>query len=193
MFLKNANAYLYNRLFRSSNAPTLGAKSTSLTLVDGSSSADLTGPYVTSGDPIGSLINTLFATAKYGTYTSSDETGVVFGTGNRTPSIDDYTLSGDLIAGLTSSNVTKVLTVTEDDGRCSVVAEYTISNTTGADLTIGEIGLACNVAHKASSTSTNVRYSTYLLERTALEVPITIPAGGIGRVTYTITMPDPVV
>lgn len=191
MFLKNANAYLYNRLFRANSIPTLGAKSTSVTLVNGSSSANLTSPVVGSGDPIGYLISALMETPKYGVGMSTGVTGVVFGTGNRTPGIDDYTLSGDLIEGLTSSNVTKVLTVTEDDGRCSVVAEYTISNTTGADITIGEIGLACNVSYKSGSNAT--RYSTYLLERTALEAPVTIPAGGIGRVTYTITMPDPVV
>lgn len=191
MFLKNANAYLYNRLFRFSTSPTLGAKGTSLTLVNGISSADLTSPVVGSGEPIGYLIATLLETSKYGVSMSSGAAGVVFGTGNRTPSIDDYTLSGDLIEGLTSSNLTKVLTTTEDDGRCSVVAEYTISNTTGADITIGEIGLVCNMSHKLASSTT--KYSAYLLERTALEAPVTIPAGGIGRVTYTITMNDPVV
>lgn len=185
MFLKNANAYLSGRLLR--------IQTRSVTLVNGSSSADLASPTVMADDSIGTLMSTLLNTARYVVGTASVPTGVVFGTGNRTPSIDDYTLSGDLVEDLTTNNVTQVLTTTEDDGRCSRVAEYTISNTTGADITIGEVGLVYYVSHRLSASNTNVRYSAYLFERTALEAPVTIPAGGIGRVTYTITMNDPVV
>lgn len=57
----------------------------------------------------------------------------------------------------------------------------TITNNNETDITIGEVGIVYQ---------TGSSYSV-LFERTVLESPITIPAGGVGQVTYTIRMNYP--
>lgn len=98
--------------------------------------------------------------------------GVYFGNGTTPPTLDDYTFSGEILknAGATSS-----VNIEEDDDGATYTAVYTISNTGDTDFTVSEVGLVW-------------AYSTYriLFERTVLDTPVTIPAGGVGQVTYTI-------
>ena len=99
--------------------------------------------------------------------------GVIIGTGTTPPALDDYCLSGDLITTFTGSvNITQELT---DDG-VSYTALYTITNIGTESFTIGEIGMYGGVTSGVA----------VLLERTVLDSPITIPAGSVGQVTYTI-------
>ena len=68
---------------------------------------------------------------------------------------------------------------------------FTLTNTGSEDFTISELGLVTY----AYITNTNgyCYENNFLLERTVLENPITIPAnGGVGQVTYTIRMDYPV-
>lgn len=138
---------------------------------------------------IETAMTTIASEFKTSSSTSANGTnGVVFGTGNNAPTTDDYTLSGDFISGLSSSNVTYTTerNYDVDTGERSYTVAYTIINTTGADITIGEVGLAGTASRKYTSNSWYY-YISVLYERTALETPITIPAGGIGRITYTIS------
>lgn len=101
--------------------------------------------------------------------------GVIFGTGTTPPTIDDYCLSGDIVSTFSySSSVKKSV----DNGGVTYTATYTLTNTSDEDITIGEVAMICSIR------------STYgwdmLLERTVLDEPLTIPAGGIGQVTYTV-------
>ena len=104
--------------------------------------------------------------------------GVILGTGTTTPTLDDYCLSGDMITTFTYS---KNVTVTSDESGVTITALYTITNTGSSAFTIGELGL---IAATYSSTSTS---NKCLVERTVLDTPVTIPAGGVGQVEYTIT------
>lgn len=101
--------------------------------------------------------------------------GVIFGTGTTPPSIDDYKLSGEVVSTITC---TAAVTKTADDAGVTYQGLYTITNTGNNDVTIGEVAIICAIR------------STYgwdmLLERTVLDEPLTIPAGGIGQVTYTV-------
>lgn len=106
--------------------------------------------------------------------------GVIFGSGTIPPTIDDYNLSGSLLTTITASvnyNFT-----TDDSGVC-YEAVYTITNTGASEITIGEIGLLAG-----GDSAPNKKF---LVERTVLDNPVTIPAGGIGQVTYTIRMNYP--
>lgn len=59
-----------------------------------------------------------------------------------------------------------------------------MKNTSSADVTIREIGYyACYDG--------NTKNSRVLLDRTLLDTPVTIPAGSIGQVVYTITFNYP--
>ncbi len=95
---------------------------------------------------------------------------VVFGTGNTAPALEDYQLSGELVtkASLSSSS-------NQGDSVTRVSRVYKVTNSGTEDLTIGEVG---------------IRYMLdgeyVLIERTALETPVTIAPGGVGNVTYTL-------
>ena len=102
--------------------------------------------------------------------------GVAFGNGTNEPSEDDYTLSGSLVTAFTASAV-----MSKTDNTLKVT--YTLTAT--ADITISEIGLF-GLYYSGN------RYP-FLIERTLLDNPVTIPAGGVGQVEYTIKLNYPTV
>lgn len=119
-------------------------------------------------------------------------TGVIFGSGNEAPTIDDYKLSGSVIQNIVTNHA-KNLTYNEDGSFSEASYLYTITNNNSTEITIGEVGLFSEAVWKTSNnSSTMYTHHYYMWERTALETPITIPAGGVGQVTYTIRMGYPV-
>ena len=105
--------------------------------------------------------------------------GVAFGTGTTPPTVDDIKLSGDFITGLSCSAATSY---DWQDGYVDFIGIYTLTNTTAADITIGEVALMC---------STSQYDYPVMFERTVLDTPVTIPAGGIGVIDYSIKLPIP--
>lgn len=112
--------------------------------------------------------------------TTSDDGGVIFGTGTTPATVDDYNLSGDFISTLTAS--VAISTTGDNNSGAVITAVYTLTNTGTSDVTIGEMGLISN----SNSTGYANSDSKVLYEHTVLDTPVTIPAGGIGQVTYTI-------
>lgn len=112
--------------------------------------------------------------------------GVVFGSGSTPPTIDDYTLSGDVITGITVSYTTEN-SVSDDYTSATYSKTYTITNNNSEAITIGEIALVGEECWQSQYSSNTRYYHGFILyERTVLEEPIVIPAGGVGQVTYTI-------
>lgn len=104
--------------------------------------------------------------------------GVVIGSGRMQPTLNDYKLESIILSdSLTASST---LTRIKNNGYVTQTALITITNGGTSDVTIGEIGLLMN-----TSTST-ADSACVLLERTVLDTPVTIPAGGVGQVTYTV-------
>lgn len=101
--------------------------------------------------------------------TSGDSKGTAFGDGTDEPTLDDYTLSGNFIRTITgtASASSKV----DDDG-VEITSLFTLTNTGTDPITISEVGRFGG-------------FKGYLVERVLLEVPVTIPAGGVGQVTFT--------
>lgn len=112
--------------------------------------------------------------------------GVVFGTGTTAPALDDYCLSGDLIT--TFAYTVASFTVDADDTGVTITALYTLTNTGDDAFTIGEVGLIASTYDNSNYKSANYKC---LLERTVLDTPVTIAAGGVGQVTYTLKMNYP--
>ena len=112
---------------------------------------------------------------------SRGSTGVVLGSGSTPPTLDDYTLENMIVEGLSGS-----VTNTAVDENHNVTKTYTITNTSDEDITIAEIGIHGWVYSQSNRNSVCV-----LIERTLLEEPVTIPAGGVGIVTYTLGMNIP--
>lgn len=109
-------------------------------------------------------------------------TKVMFGTGDTPPTINDYNLSGELITGLVA---TKVTTNYINSDSFSISTLYTLTNTGTEAVTIKEVGLGQSFKYHGNSDN------SCLIERTVLDTPVTIPAGGIGQVEYTITLTYP--
>ena len=106
--------------------------------------------------------------------------GVIFGTGNTIPTIDDTTLSGNLVSGfIYSSNVN----AKHVEGGVTLTALYTVTNNNAEAITISEVALIANLYNN----NTQAQYKG-LLDRTVLDTPVIIPAGGVGQVKYTITL-----
>lgn len=110
--------------------------------------------------------------------------GTVLGDGTKEVSIDDYTLSGNVISTLTASFA---MSYKGSDDGLSVTAKITLTNPTENDVTVSEIGLIENCK---SGTSSSARQPV-MLARTLLDTPITIPAGGVGVVDHTINFALP--
>ena len=111
--------------------------------------------------------------------------GVRLGTGDTPATVNDYKLSGTLITGYSFTAEVKTQNSAESD---KITATYTITNTSSSEITIKEVGI---VAKMANTTSGAQIQHMGLLERTVLDTPVTIPAGGIGQVVYTITFNYP--
>ena len=116
------------------------------------------------------------------TASGNNSIGVVFGDGSDPVSADDYCLSGNIIGGIASSaSISRV--------HCAEYAEftaiYTITNGGSAEITISEIGYYGMLPYSSTA------FMSTLVERTVLDSPVTIPAGGVGQITYTIRMNYP--
>ena len=107
--------------------------------------------------------------------------GVVFGDGTTEVSKDDNKLSGNVITTISGTAVSQD---TCDDAQAIKSTLFTIINTGTEPVTISEIGYFGAVGYKTF-------YTNAMLERTLLETPVTIPAGGVGQVTYTIRLNYP--
>lgn len=110
---------------------------------------------------------------------------VVIGTGTTQPTFDDYDLSGSIIKTFTST-VTSTSKTVEEAG-ITISTTWTITNTSDAAFTIGEV--AYFGGYKSAKNYTTV--TAMCIERTALEEPVTIEAGGVGQLTYTIRLKYP--
>jgi hypothetical protein len=109
--------------------------------------------------------------------------GVVLGTGATPANLNDYKLAGDAI---TTFTYTASVSTQETDKGYECTALYTITNSGTAAFTIAEIGLFGDCYTNDSSSN-----GCFMIDRTVLDIPVTIPAGGIGQVTYTIRMNYP--
>ena len=99
--------------------------------------------------------------------------GLAFGTGTTAATLDDYTLESIISSGITITSYTYYRT--NDVNGTKLTMQYTLTNTTSADITINEVGLFGYV---------NSNY--YMYERTVLSEPVTIPAGASNQMVYVL-------
>lgn len=168
MFTKNWYAILANF--------AVGTSSTSLFKGVNTSGSETALSNYSSTNANASLI--LYNTLSKPRIASISDVGVYFGTGNTAPTPDDYCLSGNVLSSGLTANYT--ISGSSDDDGLTVTALYTLINGGSSEVTVGEIAMLA---------SNNSKY--FVIERTALEVPITIPPTGVGQVTYTIRIPYP--
>lgn len=107
--------------------------------------------------------------------------GIVIGSGTTPATYHDYKLENMITSGLSATRVYA-------DGKTRI----TLTNNSGGDITIGEIGVQMYSYTTALSTSNNeTGRKVVLVERTVLDSPMTIPNGGSGVIDYEITTTIP--
>ena len=143
------------------------------TKYDGTSSSPISDPrylfeglrYVKSGG---------FASGMYGTY---------FGTGTTPPTRADYKLEAPITSNALYSTATEAPLVSYDEDHARLYMTHEVHNAGTTDVTVTEMG----VFGGASDTSKVI----FLLDRTVLDTPITIPAGGSKSITVAIRFDYP--
>lgn len=118
---------------------------------------------------------------------SSSSVGVAFGSGNTSPSENDYTLE-NLITGITANTPTLETFFDETNHKYVARLDYTIQNDTGAEISIKEVALFVRFNTATTWGGTPVtsaagRYS-FMIDRTLLASPVVIPNGDAGTVRY---------
>lgn len=108
--------------------------------------------------------------------------GIIIGTGDTPVTLDDHRLSGNMITAFAGSVVSSF---TADENGATLTALCTITNSGSESITIREVGL---LGKDKGTSSTS---STFLVERTVLDVPLTIEPGNVGQLTYTIKLNYP--
>ncbi len=188
MFLRNINAYFTHQL-----SGVDGAGHTPLTTYSGVSfppeeANTYTTPSMTYKlQDLMKNIGTLYGGTGEYYGTNPNKAGVIFGTGNTPPTKEDHCFSGSALTALKAANIIVFVKTETDEEGVHIRGSYTISNTTAAEITVGEVGLMECCSWRRPSTNSN-NQGGVLLERTVLDTPITIPAGGVGVVQYTINL-----
>lgn len=119
--------------------------------------------------------------------TSATKARAVLGTGTTAPTFDEYEMSGEIITTISSIVSSNSHTV-EEDG-VAITTTWTVTNTGTEAITIGEVGFYGT--YKTATAVSNSSTAAMLIERTVLDEPITIEAGGVGQVTYTVRLKYP--
>lgn len=111
--------------------------------------------------------------------------GIILGSGTTPATADDYCLENSLIDQNISSYTTTVTNIETANGTKTVIL---IQNVGSSSITIGEIGVWTPLDMNGGTPA-----GRCLLDRTVLSSPITIEAGGIGQIEYTISSSSPTV
>ena len=109
--------------------------------------------------------------------------GVCFGTGTTPPTKNDYTLEAPIDSGTLSSSVNTNPTQGFENDKVKIYITHEVKNSGSRAVTITEAGVfGCPTSSSKSS---------FLLDRTLLETPVTVPAGETRSITYTIVFDYP--
>lgn len=123
--------------------------------------------------------------------TRNTNPGVKFGTGTTLPTENDAGLASQITNGISFSNSGFPVFTNEYDLTNNIVRQcftYSITNTSGSEITITEIALFAVFQTSDSKEVSSISYSDERLgciDHTLLETPVVIPAGETGAVKYT--------
>ena len=118
------------------------------------------------------------------TYTlSATAAGVSFGTGGTAPTPTDANLEQTITSGIVATLIDKSSGV-DAPGDPYLEFTFTITNTSGSELVIREVGYKQELACAARPGETSSANYICLLDRTVLDRPLTLAAGDCGVLKY---------
>ncbi len=111
--------------------------------------------------------------------------GIHVGTGDTAATEDDYMLESLITSGLTGA-ITVIKGMDTND-LPYVTYNLVLTNTTSSDIVVKEIGMyqqeSCGASAGATSSLSN---RVFMVDRTVLDTPVTVPAGGNAAIFYTL-------
>lgn len=113
--------------------------------------------------------------------------GIVVGSGTIAPSPEDYKM--DSLISPDDITITPNIVFPFRDGKhIGICGKYTMTNNTETDIVVSEIGLYTRpTGYKTTGSDTTTRYIwDCLVERTLLDEPITVSAGGTAQIYYVV-------
>jgi hypothetical protein len=115
--------------------------------------------------------------------TSTSSSGIILGSGTTAPTENDYRLESQFTSSM-SASVQSTLMLDENDNP-ETIFTITVTNQKNTAVTVAEVGLVESLSASRSFNS-SPSYFAFLLDRTVLDTPVTIPAGGYAVIEYTI-------
>ena len=109
--------------------------------------------------------------------------GIYFGTGTTPPAMSDYNLESPITDGTLSSSSTAAPQTGFEQEHARIYATHEVTNKGTSDVTITEVGVFSAV----STSSKNL----FMIDRTVLNTPITIPVGQSRSITVAIRFDYP--
>lgn len=145
--------------------------------------------YTSSGNA--SIITTQLRSVT-GSSSNYAQNGFAIGSGSTPPTENDYTLENQIYGTITASSVTNTFTVEDDNTKSVLTRNWTITNNTGAEIVIREMGIFRNTNSVATRGGEISSYSSsnaqacacVMTDRIVLGEPVTIPNGEARIVSY---------
>ena len=116
--------------------------------------------------------------------TNATSVGISIGSGNTAATENDINLESTITSGFTAT-VMQNTYLDEDQNPCCELL-LTITNTSGSTIVINEIGMKQNLYVAAAQYGTSMSTRVCLIDRTVLDTPVMVQAGGIAVVKYTL-------
>ena len=121
----------------------------------------------------------------YNLVLNSTNSGVSVGSGTTPPTINDYNLESTITSGLSAATPV-VSTQLDENGNPYVKLVYTINNISQNSITISEIGAKIQIFAATTQGASATSSLIFLLDRTLLDSPVTIPAGEYAVIEYVL-------
>lgn len=116
---------------------------------------------------------------------ANSTSGTIIGSGDTTPTENDYQLASRITSGISSTSPA-VTSGTDASGNPYLDLVYTLSNSTSSDIIIKEVGYVQQLGCNSATNTLGVSLKKFLLDRTVLENPLTVPANGTAVLKYTL-------
>jgi len=115
---------------------------------------------------------------------SATAAGISVGSGNTPATDEDYQLESTITSGLTAQ-VNRILDF-DGSGYPYIRYDIMLTNNTGNDIVVNEIGYKQNIQTATSSGGASVAARLCLIDRTVLNSPLVIEAGTYEVIRYTL-------
>ena len=109
--------------------------------------------------------------------------GIWLGSGTTTPTEEDYNMPNQITSGISCS--TSKTNGVDENGNAFSKYILTVTNTSGSAKTISEIAFAQGIPAAPSPTG-SVSWECVMLDHTLLDSPVTIAAGDVAVIEYTL-------